>query len=460
MPVSRLRLRLTGLFALSFVVALVVLVLSLLIYLRQRASDTLSADLLSSAQEFSRAIVREHTETGVTALTDAVTEAVNEWPRSAKSFVVRDSTGRTLGSTGELTQLEHVPAGLQFQGASHIVSVPVDHEGDLRIAAVPLAIDGQEIMVLAAASTADLREREEALNGWMLLAIPLALLVSLIAGYVLSRLALGPIHALGDAAAGISAANLSTRLLVREPADEVDRVASQFNGVLNRLQTSQSKNQSFLRQVAHQIRTPLTLVLGESELALERERDPVELKDALRRVQRAALQIRRRVSDLFLLAQAEAGEYPALNERVELDQVVLEVVDLYRARADALGQSLDLGTIDEADVRGDPQLLHEAVAEMVENACRHGSREAPVRITLLRDGSEIRLQVENAGPPIQVDTAAATDTSPHNPRGLGLFILGWIATVHAGAVSVSRVGDRNQVALVLPATAPRSADLE
>lgn len=452
MPISRLRLRLTGWFALSFAVALVVLGLSLFLYLRQRASENLSLELLDSAQEFSRAIVREEAETGGTSLALAVIEAVNEWPRSSKSFVVRDSRGGVLGSTGELTQLEHLPEVLPFQRGSRVFTVPVDDEGDLRVAAVPLDVAGEQLIVLAAASTAELREREEALNAWMLLAIPLVLVVSLVAGYVLSRLALGPIHALGDAAAGISAANLSTRLPARQPPDEVDRVATQFNGVLDRLQAAQTQNQDFLRQVAHQIRTPLTLVMGESELALERERSSSELKDALQRVQRAALQIRRRVGDLFLLAQAEAGERPALKERVELDQVVLDVVDLFRARAAALGQSLELGTIDEAAVRGDPHLLHEAAAEMIENACRHGSGDVPVRISLLRKDSEAALVVENAGMPMH-EFAQEAGTLPRSSRGLGLFILEWIATVHQGTVSGTRVGNRNYVTLVIPVAA-------
>ncbi len=143
-----------------------------------------------------------------------------------------------------------------------------------------------------------------------------------------------------------------------------------------------------------------------------------ELTEALERVQRAAMQIRRRVGDLFLLAQAEAGEKPALKERVELDQVILDTVDLYRARADALGKALELGNIDEAAVRGDPHLLHEATAEMIENACRHGTAEAPVRIALIRSGSEIWLQVENTGFPIEAALSIVpADTSPENPSG-------------------------------------------
>jgi signal transduction histidine kinase len=130
----------------------------------------------------------------------------------------------------------------------------------------------------------------------------------------------------------------------------------------------------------------------------------------------------------------------------------LEVVDLFRARAHALGQTLELGGIDEVVVRGDRHLLHEAAAELIENACRHGSKGVPVRIALVRNGSGARLEVENAGAPVQSEVPAS-DSSPENPRGLGLLILSWIATVHNGVISIARVSDRNQVALVLPLVA-------
>ena len=78
---------------------------------------------------------------------------------------------------------------------------------------------------------------------------------------------------------------------------------------------------------------------------------------------------------------------------------------------------------------------------------------------LLRSGSEIWLQVENTGCPIEAAASIApADASPGNPRGLGLFILAWIAMVHDGAIKVTRAGDRNQVTLVLPA-APSRIDM-
>ena len=147
MPVSRLRLRLTGLFALIFAIALLVLGLSLVLYLRRRASETLTAELLSSSEELSRAIVRE-TARGTSALERAVSEALKEWPQSASSFVVRDTLGHPLASTGQLDELEHIPDVRAARDGSRILTVPMSGDGELRVVAVPLTIAGRRLTIV------------------------------------------------------------------------------------------------------------------------------------------------------------------------------------------------------------------------------------------------------------------------------------------------------------------------
>ena len=240
----------------------------------------------------------------------------------------------------------------------------------------------------------------------------LVLLLSLTAGYALSRLALGPVLALGDAAAGINATNLVHP--IASPRDRPTRwIALRGSSMVcstgcrrRRCRTSTSFARWLTRSGRH-LHSCSARASWPSTVS-----GPRPSCGGAQRVQRAGVQIRRRVSDLFLLAQAEAGESPALRERVELDQVVLEVVDLFRARAHALGQTLELGSIDEAVVRGDRHLLHEAAAELIENACRHGNRAVPVRIALVRSGSGARLEVENAGEPVRVATSRRVTRHP------------------------------------------------
>src|SRR4029077_4460471 len=126
--------------------------------------------------------------------------------------------------------------------------------------------------------------------------------------------------------------DLAGRLPIRTPPDEIDRLAGDFNALLARPAALRQQNRDFLSQVAHQLRTPLTLVRGESELGLERERDSEAYRAILTRIGKAADQMSQRVDDLFLLARAEAGDQPPLSDKVELDALALECTDLMRGR--------------------------------------------------------------------------------------------------------------------------------
>ena len=162
--------------------------------------------------------------------------------------------------------------------------------------------------------------------------------------------------------------------------------------------------------------------------------------------------MRHRVTDLFLLAQADAGDRPALAEEVELDAVAVEVTDLFRPRAQALHRQLAFGVVQPAVVRGDAMLLREAVFELLENACRHGDASAPVQISVLTPTGNLRLEVANPGPPLPgLVGEAREEGGTGEPHGLGLEILRWIVQAHGGTVEVRREQAVNVIALCFPA---------
>jgi len=269
--------------------------------------------------------------------------------------------------------------------------------------------------------------------------------LSLIGGYLLSHRALKPIEQLGHAVAAVAPNELDRRLPVGQPRDEVDDLAVQFNGLLERLQRVAQQNRRFVQQAAHQIRTPLTLVLGEAGLALERPRTPLEQQRALERILAAAGQMKRRVDELMLLAQAEAGERPALDESVELDGLVLECADLMRARAQGLGQRLELLQVDVVSVRGNEALLKEALLELIENACRYGGTGRPISISALQVDGSAHLRVAN------LHGSATAGPSNGQASGLGLTIVRWIASEHGGSLSHTHEAECEVYQLVLPA---------
>ena len=177
---------------------------------------------------------------------------------------------------------------------------------------VPVNVTDPDFRIAAVGTTRRLDAETDAFGFWLAVSVPFTILVSLVAGYLLSRRALVPVSHLEHAIGRIGPDALDRRLPVNQPPDELDQLSVRFNALLQRLQDSQAQNQRFLQQAAHQIRTPLTLVLGEAELALEGAHTAESRGEALRRIRLAANQMRRRVEELLILARASAGERASL----------------------------------------------------------------------------------------------------------------------------------------------------
>jgi two-component system heavy metal sensor histidine kinase CusS len=455
MRLSRLRLRLTAGFAIAFLAGLGVLNTLLFLFVVHTGSQGFDVQLRAAAAAARTTLTRTRGALQIRGdIAGVMDDALSDWSPAGTAYVVYDARGHEVAADGSPPMIEALRGGRSLPPVGTVASR--DMPSGLRFRYAVDTAFGAHLVV--AASTDGLeRERQHVL--WrMAISVPLALLIALTIGYLLSRFALAPIRALGAATAAIAPGALTGRLPVRATPDELDRLARQFNELLDRIATLQDQSQHFLRQAAHQIRTPLTLVLGESELSLERERTPAEYRDILRRVHAAAGQMQHRVRDLFLLARMEAGERPALRDAVELDALAFEATDLFRARARTLGARLELDRLEPVTVMGDAVLLREALLELLENACRHGDTSVPVRVRVAGDGPDAVLEVANAGPPIE-PPARRGDGRRSGPaeNGLGLAIVAWIAEVHAGILDLRREADANRVALRLPRAAVSAA---
>jgi signal transduction histidine kinase len=312
------------------------------------------------------------------------------------------------------------------------------------------------LTVAAILSTAQMREEEEVLAGWLLISLPLVALLALAGGYMLARRALTPVRELSSRAAAIDPEALHARLPVRTPPDEIDGLAHQFNQLLERLERAQSTNRSFLARAAHQLKTPLTVVRGESALGLERPRGVDEHEAILRRIQLSAEQMSRRVAELILLARATSGDRPPLGDDVELDGLVWQCADLMRARAQATRHRLELAEVEPLSVRGNEDLLREACLELVENACKHTPGDSVIRLSVTAEADTAFLAVSSQGPAIP---EAQLRASPGVGGGLGLTIVEWIAGVHGGSLSVVGGRGENTFVIQLPGvTSPTSPE--
>jgi two-component system OmpR family sensor kinase len=287
------------------------------------------------------------------------------------------------------------------------------------------------------------------------------------AGLLMSWLALRPIdHITQTAGQIVRAQDLGRRLPVPSTHDEVGRLVSTFNAMLERLDRLFQAQQRLGADVSHELRTPLTTIQGNVDLLRRGAADdPTERAAALDAIEAEVSRMNRLVADLLLLAQAEAGV--KLEKRpVEVDTLILEVyrqAQLMSATRFPLGEkvAIRLGHEDQAIIEGDPDRLKQLLLNLIDNALKYTPPGGTVTLSLYRDQEWVRVTVEDTG------VGIAPDVLPHifdrffraqregrKGVGLGLSIARWIAEAHGGRLSVeSEVGQGTQFTLWLPTEA-------
>lgn len=315
----------------------------------------------------------------------------------------------------------------------------------LRVAALLLPIgEGQTMLVQVARSQASRDELARSILQDTML--PLSALIALMTMIVWAgiRAGLAPLARL-TAQVENRAPNDLAPIAPLEPQDapqEVRTLATAINQLLAAVQESVAAQRRFISNAAHQLRTPLAGLKSQTEVALEANRDP-ELAARLQRVHESAVRSAHLVNQLLTLTRAEPEAAAALpRQTLDLAALAAEVAAEQVPRA--LQAGIDLG-VDEATapvlVNGNPALLREAVANLVDNAIRYAGRGAEVTVSVRADGDWARLAVADNGPGLPPGQHEAIfgrfvrATHEGGGVGLGLAIVREIATRHGGQAS-------------------------
>jgi heavy metal sensor kinase len=297
---------------------------------------------------------------------------------------------------------------------------------------------------------------------------PATLALASFGGVFLAGRALSPIDKLTRLARRLSAQDLSQRLNLALPDDEVGRLARTFDEMLARLDHAFRRQRQFTADASHELRTPLTAIKGQVEVALSKERSGVTYREVLQMVNDEVDRLIRLVGSLLTLARADAGQIPLALERVSLEELVAGAVEQVRPRAAERGLDLQVTSGPAVVLQADEDLLLQLLLNLLDNAVKYTPSGG--RVTAGWDTTEggAALWVSDTGPgipsehlPHVFDRFYRVDKARSRAEGgvgLGLSICKWIAEAHGGTISATNAsGGGTTFTVTLPLLAPGAA---
>jgi two-component system, OmpR family, sensor kinase len=330
-------------------------------------------------------------------------------------------------------------------------------EDKSRLLAVPVRARGRDWVVVVGTSTEARDESLEDLLQLLLVGGPVALILASLAAYGVAAAALHPVEAMRARAATISAAEPGSRLPVPPTRDEVARLGTTLNEMLERLGEALEHERAFVADASHELRTPLAILRTELELALAEGRTPEELRAAIASAAEETDRLSQLSEDLLTIAQTERGELPLRLERVDLRDALEGVRRRFARRAEDAGREISLeGPALTAEA--DRLRIDQAVGSVVDNALRYGAGDIVLSLRAGEGAVEIHVRDHGPGFPPEFLPRAFERFSRANisrgdgGSGLGLAIVRTVARAHGGeAHAVDAEGGGAEVWISLPA---------
>jgi len=331
----------------------------------------------------------------------------------------------------------------------------------MRVFTVPLQAEGIIFgYIQVAADSYEVQETIARMRGSLAVGVPLTLLIVGLINFFAAKQALRPLTTMAENVAAITAETMSHRLTVPPAKDEVRALALAFNAMLNRLTAAFRRQQRFTADASHELRTPVTAILGHAELTLTKPRPPEAYRRTLTLICSEAERMQRLIGRMLTLARLETNRYPlqlAPTDVVQLAQTLLQTLD---PRAVAKNLSLTLTAPERAILPTDADALTQILLNLLENAISY-TESGGVSVQVEPSESAITVRISDTGTGIADEHLAhifeafyRTDESRHkdeNHIGLGLALTHDLTQLLGGTIKIfSRRGDGTTVALSLP----------
>lgn len=401
---------------------------------------------------------------GSQALSDAVANRSKTAGPGAQFLLLLDAAGAKLAGNLERwpAELADKPQGGTFTydtgkgSAQSAVGVPVMLPGGARLL-VARDLDDQSQLI-------------DRIRRLFLIGFGLLSLTGLAGGLIASRLILARVTQITDTGKTIMAGDLSRRIPLSGADDEFDHLASNLNGMLDRIEQLMSAMREVSDNIAHDLKTPLSRLRSRAEAAMRDTSAGVAHADGLARVIEDADAIIQTFNALLLIARLEAGAVESSAEIFDLAELMHDVTELYEPVAEEAGQHLSHVTGVAVMVRANRQLIGQAIANLIDNAIKYGvpavrgAGEISLGLTLAEQ--DICITVGDRGPGVPLDDRSRVakrfvrlDQSRTRPgSGLGLSLVAAVAHLHGGRMLIEDNAPGLRVVISLPRSLIRRED--
>jgi signal transduction histidine kinase len=348
--------------------------------------------------------------------------------------------GRVLLGARQRRRASRRAIFLQRRGPSALAS-------ESRLLAVPVSANGKPAIVVVGTSTDTRADALSDLLGILVLGGPIALLVAALAAYGGAGAALRPVEAMRARAAEISAEEPQAHLPVPAADDELSRLGSTLNEMLERLSEALEHERRFVADASHELRTPLSILKTELELALGEGRTHEDLRAALASAAVETDRLTQLSEDLLVLAQTDRGRLPVSLREVPMRTVLEDVCERFALRARSSGREIEIECVLELRANVDRLRIEQAIGNLLDNSLRYG--RGPIQLRAESEVKRLTIVVADRGPGFPTGFTERAFERFSRPgvthdgagAGLGMAIVKSIAAAHSGVATAGNRSD-------------------
>ncbi len=322
-------------------------------------------------------------------------------------------------------------------------------------------LKGKRFIVIVAYPIEHIAQTLNSLTDIYIVMAPIFLIISIIGGALISTKSLSRIDAIIKKTEEITAQNLSEKIPGGGYFDEYGRLVNKMNEMIQRIKTSLDFMNQFSISAAHELKTPLTILRGEIEIALKSEKTPVHYIEVLRSNYEETIRLIKIIDNLFFISKSDNALITIDKREVELNSFLNSIIQSMGFLGREKNMSLILDSMPKICVKFDQDLIKQALSNIIDNALKFGDENSTVLVSAEEINDIIKISVTNTGPGIpdesldkifnrfyRVDTSRTRKTGG---VGLGLSVVKSIVNLHQGTVGVQ--SDNNSlttVSILLP----------